>query len=290
MTGELRHKPLLFSFRCCRRGDVESALQPKSVAAHSLHPPSCRSRSRCRSYFTNRYYAQVGGISLAELNALELDMLQRLGYRAHVDVPELCACLRHIQGAAAGGAGWVAEHPLPVWEAEAPACASAFGEEPEGCAPASPAACGAAAPCAALPLSPYPAAPSTCPANPTPAVAIAVTPRQRLPLLQKARVGGLVPPHWPCSAELRVGSAGSSMGSMGSAGLSSSSSLSMAVDHESSDATCGSGSCSYGSSPRTPVAGQEGAAALAGTPKDDSVAQQRFAPFLGSAAEAVQVA
>ena len=45
-------------------------------------------------YFTNNYYAQVGGVSLQELNSLELELLCRLGYRAHVDVPELCACLQ----------------------------------------------------------------------------------------------------------------------------------------------------------------------------------------------------
>jgi hypothetical protein len=48
----------------------------------------------CVQYYTNRYYAQVGGVTLAELNRLELELLDRLGYRAHVDVPELCACLQ----------------------------------------------------------------------------------------------------------------------------------------------------------------------------------------------------
>ncbi len=45
-------------------------------------------------YFTNQYYAQVGGVTLEELNGLELELLGRLGFRAHVDVPELCACLQ----------------------------------------------------------------------------------------------------------------------------------------------------------------------------------------------------
>ncbi|GAB4817874.1 hypothetical protein N2152v2_004920 [Parachlorella kessleri] len=60
-------------------------------------------------YFTNNYYAQVGGVSLQELNSLELELLGRLGYRAHVDVPELCACLQYIQDAAARGGAWVAQ-------------------------------------------------------------------------------------------------------------------------------------------------------------------------------------
>lgn len=39
------------------------------------------------SYFNNAYYAKVGGISLEEMNALELDFLLRCDFRLHV-VPE----------------------------------------------------------------------------------------------------------------------------------------------------------------------------------------------------------
>ncbi len=36
------------------------------------------------SYFNNAYYAKVGGISLEEMNALEVDFLLRLDFRLHV--------------------------------------------------------------------------------------------------------------------------------------------------------------------------------------------------------------
>ncbi len=39
-------------------------------------------------YYTNEYYAQVGGVALAELNKLESEMLCMLEYNLHV-APEM---------------------------------------------------------------------------------------------------------------------------------------------------------------------------------------------------------
>eukprot|EP00887_Chlorella_sp_A99_P005391 scaffold1.g5391.t1 len=51
-------------------------------------------------YYTNSHYAQVAGVPLAEMNAMEIDMLQRLGYRARVDAPELVAALQDAHACA----------------------------------------------------------------------------------------------------------------------------------------------------------------------------------------------
>lgn len=41
-------------------------------------------------YYKNEYYAKVGGISLKEINQLELEFLNLIGYRLYVD-PQLFA-------------------------------------------------------------------------------------------------------------------------------------------------------------------------------------------------------
>ncbi len=40
------------------------------------------------SYYDNSFYAQVGGLSLDELNDLELDFLKMLDYRLYVSAGE----------------------------------------------------------------------------------------------------------------------------------------------------------------------------------------------------------
>ncbi|KAI7841573.1 hypothetical protein COHA_004743 [Chlorella ohadii] len=53
-------------------------------------------------YYANSHYAQVAGVSLRELNVMELDMLDRLDYRARVDSAELAEALTTMDALAAG--------------------------------------------------------------------------------------------------------------------------------------------------------------------------------------------
>lgn len=55
-------------------------------------------------FFSNQHYAQVAGVSLAEWNAMEMDMLFRLGFRARVGEPELFAALKEMVALAGSGA------------------------------------------------------------------------------------------------------------------------------------------------------------------------------------------
>lgn len=73
---------------------------PKDQPAAQLsdHVAVVQAKFMDDKYFTNKYYAQVGGVALEELNCLELELLRRLDYRAHVDVPEMCACLQVLMG------------------------------------------------------------------------------------------------------------------------------------------------------------------------------------------------
>lgn len=48
------------------------------------------------SYYSNVYFAKVGGVSLPELNGLEVELLLRLDFRLHVQPAEfeaVCASL-----------------------------------------------------------------------------------------------------------------------------------------------------------------------------------------------------
>jgi len=51
-------------------------------------------------YYSNAYYAKVGGIPTAELNALELELLQRLDFRLHISPERLEQYCAHLEGAA----------------------------------------------------------------------------------------------------------------------------------------------------------------------------------------------
>lgn len=84
-----------------------------------------------RRYYSNEYLAQVAGVSLAEFNAMELDFLFRLDFRARCTVAELAAGLREMEALASGhgAAGTPAPPPpalpaLSTAEAEAAAAAA----------------------------------------------------------------------------------------------------------------------------------------------------------------------
>lgn len=66
------------------------------------------------SYYNNAYFAKIGGISLGEMNALEVEMLQRIDYRLHVHSEEFDAVCERLAGhlsqeeLEAAEASWVA--------------------------------------------------------------------------------------------------------------------------------------------------------------------------------------
>lgn len=53
-------------------------------------------------YYTNRHYAKVGGVSLAELNSLEMHMLTLLAYRLRVSTTDLQWHLRQVRSLPGG--------------------------------------------------------------------------------------------------------------------------------------------------------------------------------------------
>lgn len=47
-------------------------------------------------YYSNRFYAQIGGISLRELNALERNFVVKIGWRLHVSPEDYQRCLATV--------------------------------------------------------------------------------------------------------------------------------------------------------------------------------------------------
>ncbi|KAL4430856.1 hypothetical protein ABPG75_006112 [Micractinium tetrahymenae] len=89
-------------------------------------------------YYSNEHYAQVAGVSLAEFNAIELDFLFRLDFRARCALPELAAGLHDMQALASGHS---VAGPAPA----APALPPLSAAEVEEAAAAAAAACAPAA-------------------------------------------------------------------------------------------------------------------------------------------------
>lgn len=83
-------------------------LRVDALTAHRLMAVGCVVATKFfdDKYYANSHYAQVAGVSLRELNAMELDLLFRLDFRARVDSAELAEALSTMEALAAGRATW----------------------------------------------------------------------------------------------------------------------------------------------------------------------------------------
>ncbi|PRW58377.1 cyclin-U4-1 [Chlorella sorokiniana] len=104
-------------------GTCGGALRVDALTAHRLMAVGCVVATKFfdDKYYANSHYAQVAGVSLRELNAMELDLLFRLDFRARVDSAELAEALTTMEALAAARAGCAAWPPLAPVAAPAPA-------------------------------------------------------------------------------------------------------------------------------------------------------------------------
>ena len=82
-----------------RRADA--SFEPQAAAAQPGGGASCcvvLLLTRVRSFSLLQYFAKIGGISLGEMNALEVEMLQRIDYRLHVHPEEFDAVCERLAG------------------------------------------------------------------------------------------------------------------------------------------------------------------------------------------------
>nr|DAD19479.1 TPA_asm: hypothetical protein HUJ06_020942 [Nelumbo nucifera] len=80
----------------------------------SVQQQLCRSRllRKMKRFFNNAYYAKVGGVSLAEMNRLEMKFLFTLDFRLHVTVETFKSYCLLLEKEAAGG--YKIERPIQV--------------------------------------------------------------------------------------------------------------------------------------------------------------------------------
>lgn len=94
--------PVCFAFALIfmqRLAEKDSIYHPAPLNVHRLLITGVMLAAKLvdDSYFTNSYYAKIGGISTADLNSMELAMLQLLEYRLHAPEAQLLRCLAGLQ-------------------------------------------------------------------------------------------------------------------------------------------------------------------------------------------------
>jgi len=72
---------LVFIDRICARGGTSFVVSSLTVHRVMIATVVVASKSLCDNYYTNVHYAKVGGISLNELNTLELELLFLLDWK-----------------------------------------------------------------------------------------------------------------------------------------------------------------------------------------------------------------